>query len=152
MKLLTREEYDSWVKTIKTCTFCEWNKYQVVLKEFKYWVWIASIAPYWKYHTMIIPKRHFEKYSEINHKEAKELVKAINYGEDKILNSNLYRTDGSKIEKVVYFWRYRKNRYDPVSGNMRPSHFHLHLIPDRDHLWDPVVDPNAKDWDINLLT
>jgi len=57
-KLLSRQEYDNWVSQLPkdVCTFCEWDKYQILLKEFEYWIWIACIAPYWRWHTMIVPK------------------------------------------------------------------------------------------------
>lgn len=152
-KLLTRTEYDSFMKALpeNKCTFCEWEKYQVILKEFENWVWIANLSPYWKFHTMIVSKRHFEKYSDMTFKEAGELVKVIDYGEKKILDAKLVRDDGTLIEKVVYFWRYRFNRFDPISGTIRPSHFHLHLCADKDHLWDGVLDQNATEWDYKVL-
>jgi diadenosine tetraphosphate (Ap4A) HIT family hydrolase len=152
-KLLSRPEYDKFMQDLPDgkCTFCEWETYQIVLKEFDQWLWIANIAPYWKYHTMIMPKRHFEKYSDMTFMEAGELVKVIDYGEKKILDAKLLRDDGSLIEKVVYFWRHRFNRYDPISGTIRPSHFHLHLSPDKDRLWDSILDQSANSWDVNIL-
>lgn len=151
--LMTRPEYDEFMKTLSAdkCTFCEWEKYQVILKEFENWVWIANLAPYWKYHTMIMPKRHFEKYSDMTFLEAGELVKVIDYGEKRILDAKFERDDGSLVEKVVYFWRYRFNRFDSISGTVRPSHFHLHLCADKDHRWDSTLDDNAIDWDIERL-
>lgn len=152
MNLMSREQYDVWMKALvpNECTFCDITK-QIVLKEFNYWYWIANIAPYWKYHTMIIPKRHFEKYSDMTMQEAGELVTVIDYGEKKIIDAHLTRDDGSLIEKVVYFWRYRMNRFDKVSGTVRPSHFHIHLCPDKDHLWDPIIADNAHEWDVEVL-
>ena len=151
---MTRSQYDKWLEGLppNVCTFCAWKKYQIPLKEFEHWVWIVSIAPYWRYHTMIIPKRHFEKYGDMTLSEAGELVEVINYGEKKILGSNLRRADGSKIEKVVYFWRFRFNRFDPISHTIRPAHFHLHLAPDKDHLWDGVLEKDAHkiDWRVLL--
>lgn len=153
LKLMSRNEYDEWVKTLdpSVCTFCDLSQ-QIVLKEFDQWVWIANRAPYWKYHTMIIPRRHFEKYSEMSVMEAGELVRAVEYGEKRILDAKLLRDDGSLIEKVVYFWRYRMNKFDPKTGTMRPSHFHIHLCSDRDRLWDPIVDDEACVWDTRILS
>ena len=144
-KLLTRKQYDNWFKEIpeNVCTFCDWEKYQIVLKEFEHWVWIANIAPYWKWHTMIISKRHFERYADMTFLEAAELTEVIGYGEKKMLDAKLVRNDGSLVEKIVYFWRYRFNRFDPISGTIRPAHFHIHLTPDKDHLWDPIIDKDA---------
>jgi len=152
-KLLSRPEYDDWLKTIPrdVCTFCRWKKYQIVLREFKYWVWIANIAPYWKWHTMIISKRHFEKYSDMTSLEAGELTRMIDYGEKKIIDSKLRRDDGSLVEKVVYFWRYRANRFDPISGTIRPDHFHIHLCCDKDRRWDSTIDDHSTEWDVEAL-
>jgi len=152
-KLLSRLEYDRWYKKLpaNVCTFCNLDKYQLILKEFEHWVWIANLAPYWKYHTMIVSKRHFEKYSDMTFVEAGELVSVIDYGEKKMLEAKLTRDDGGLIEKVVYFWRFRLNRFDRISGTVRPAHFHLHLTPDKDHLWDKVIDKDAHKWDINIL-
>jgi len=153
IKLLSRPDYEKWLKKLQPneCTFCKWKEYQIVLKEFEHWVWIANIAPYWNWHTMILSKRHFEKYGDMTFKEAGELTSVIDYGEKKILESKLKREDGTLIEKVVYFWRYRFNRFDPISGTVRMAHFHLHLCGDRDHLWDRVVNPEAHKCDISKL-
>lgn len=152
-QLMDRKEYDRWLEKLPkgVCTFCEWEKYQILLKEFKHWVWIANIAPYWKYHTMIISKRHFEKYAAMTPSEAEELGRVIDYGGKKIIDSKLCRDDGSLIEKVVYFWRFRVNNFDMVSGTVRPTHFHVHLVQDRDHLWDPIIKGSACDWEVNCL-
>lgn len=149
--LMNREEYDKWFEKLPKdiCTFCQWEKYQIILREFDRWVWIANIAPYWRWHTMIISKRHFVRYSDMTFKEAGELPFVFDYAEKKILDSELKRKDGSLIEKVVYFWRFRANRFDPVSGTVRPDHFHIHLSPDKDHLWDPIVEKSANE--VNVL-
>lgn len=153
IKLMSRPDYDKWVKTLSDshCTFCDWKNYQVVLKEFEHWVWIYNLAPYWYWHTMIISKRHFSRFSDMTFKEVGELPSVIDYGEKKMLESKLKRPDGSLIEKVVYFWRFRFNRFDPISGTVRPDHFHIHLTGDKDRLWDPVVDPNAYKCDYKVL-
>jgi len=153
LKMLSREEYEKWYKKIPAneCTFCNWQKYQIVLKEFDNWIWIACNAPYWRYHTMILPKRHFVKYSDMSFKEAAELVSIVDYGEKKMLDSKLKRKDGTLIEKVIYFWRFRFNRFDPVSNNIRPDHWHLHLTPDRDHIFDPTLEKDACKVDISIL-
>jgi hypothetical protein len=151
-KQMTRSQYDKWLKKLDphVCTFCDPKK-QIILKEFEFWYWVANLAPYWKYHTMIVPKRHFEKYSDMTMQEAGELVKVIDYGEKKIIDARIERDDGSLVKKVVYFWRFRLDRLDKVSGTVRPNHFHLHLAPDKDHLWDSILDDKATENDLELL-
>ena len=77
--MLSREEYEKWYKKIPAneCTFCNWQKYQIVLKEFDNWIWIACNAPYWRYHTMILPKRHFVKYSDMSFSVSRNLTEGI---------------------------------------------------------------------------
>jgi len=150
-KLLSREEYDKkFIPNIPkdVCTFCEWDKYQLVLKEFDHWVWIANIAPYWRWHTMVIPKRHFVEFDEQSYKENGELLDVLAHVKRKMIDAKLQRSDGSEVKKIVHFWRFRADRYDPISGTVRPDHFHLHITPDKDHLWDPILDADAHTCDI----
>jgi len=152
MKQMTRKQYDKWIKTLDPhiCTFCDPSK-QIILKEFENWIWVANLAPYWPYHTMIVSRRHFEKYSDMTMQEAGELVKVIDYGEKKIIDAKIIREDGTQIKKVVYFWRFRLDRLDRASGTVRPNHFHLHLTPDKDHLWDSLIDSKAIKNDLTKL-
>ena len=152
--LMSRPEYDQWIKNLPAgvCTFCEWDKYQIVLKEFEHWLWIANLAPYWWWHTMIIPKRHFVEYEEQTFKEAAEFLDAFTYAKRKLLDAGLTRSDGVKVEKIVSFWRFRANRFDPISQTVRPDHFHVSISPDKDHLWDSTLDDDAYKCDILKLT
>lgn len=150
---MTRKQYDKWLSKIPqgTCTFCTWEENQIILKEFENWVWIACIAPYWRWHTMIISKRHFVEFHEMTFREAGELVEAISYATKTMLDAKLTREDGVEIKKVVYFWRFRADRFDPISKTVRPDHFHLHLTPDKDHLWDPILDKHPEKVDVKKL-
>ncbi len=151
--LLSRQAYEDFLKKIpdEVCSFCRWKEYQILLKEYAHWIWIANISPYWIYHTMLVPKRHFIKLSEMNIVETIEYVECV----EDVLNiyqkARLKRVDGTSIEKYVYFWRYRANTFDPISKNNRPNHFHLHFAPDKDHLWDPVIEKNAHKYNLNLI-
>ncbi len=149
--LLSREDYDkNFAPSIPTnvCSFCEWEKYQIVLKEFSYWLWIANLAPYWWWHTMIIPKRHFVEFDEQSYKENAELLDVLSYVKRKMLDAELMRPDGTKVKKIVHFWRFRADRFDPISKNIRPDHFHIHITPDKDHLWDSTLDSDAFRCDV----
>ena len=149
-KMLSRQEYDKWIATLPKdkCTFCEWEQYQIVLKEFKHWVWIANIAPYWYWHTIILSKRHFVEFHDQSFQEVAELLTVLDYTKKKFIDAKLYRKTGELVEKFVYFWRLRLNRFDPISKTVRPDHFHIHLAPDKDHLWDSTLDENAHLLDI----
>ena len=152
-KLLSRPEYDKWIRSLPAgvCTFCEWQDYQVVLKEFEHWIWIASLAPYWNWHTLIMPKRHFVEFEDQTFKEAAEFLDVSIYAKRKLLDAKLKRSDGSLVEKIVCFWRFRANRYDPISKTVRPDHFHFHTTPDKDHLWDSTLDQDAYKCDFKKL-
>jgi diadenosine tetraphosphate (Ap4A) HIT family hydrolase len=143
-KLLSRADYEKFLEDVPsgTCTFCKWRKYQVILKEGYRWVWIANLSPYWNYHTMLIPKRHFVELGEMSDFETLEMKELLSLVTSKYRSANLLREDKTKVEKFIYFWRKRDNTYDPVSNNFRPDHFHIHIAPDKDHLWDPVLDKN----------
>ena len=148
--LLTREQYDSeFIPNIPqgVCTFCDWKDYQRVIKESGYWVWIENLAPYWYYHTMFVPKRHFTKEADMTMAEMADLIKLKEYAVDIVMKSKLNypsgKDKGRSIEKFVYFHRYRFNRYDPVSGTIRPDHYHDHFTPDVDHRWDSTLDKDA---------
>lgn len=149
-KLLSRKQYDKWLRKLPEgiCTFCDFKKYQIILKEFDYWVWIANLAPYWYWHTMIVPKRHFVEFDEMTFRESGELPEVLAHTKAKFLQSKVTRNDGVRVEKFVYFWRLRINRFDPISGTTRPNHFHLHLAPDKDHLWDEILDNDAYTCDV----
>lgn len=152
--LLTRKQYDEqFVPSIPkgVCTFCKWKEYQKVIKEFEQWIWISNLAPYWRWHTMIFPKRHFEEFDEQTYKENAELLDVLSHVKRRMLDANLERGDGTKVKKIVHFWRYRADRFDPISGTIRPSHFHMHITPDKDHLWDAVLDKDAYKFDFAEL-
>jgi diadenosine tetraphosphate (Ap4A) HIT family hydrolase len=100
---------------------------------------------------MFMPKRHFREYSEMSVCEAGELVEMYRIAIDKYRTSGLKRCDGKDVRKYVFFWRLRDDLYDPVSGNTRPDHFHIHLAPDKDHLWDPVIEEKAYTWEVSKL-
>jgi len=159
MKLLTRKQYDAWIKQAdpNTCFFCQWAKYQAVIKEFKNWLWVQNLAPYWYYHTMFMPKRHFTRESEMTVEEMAELIQIKEYAFNVVTKSNLKfpsgKDKGRPVDKFVYFHRLRINSFDSISGTIRPNHLHFHFTPDIDHRWDATLDENAHKYPItNYLT
>lgn len=150
IKLMDRKSYDKWVAGMKPgeCTFCDWKHNQIVLKEGWRWMWIANIAPYWYWHTMLVPKRHITKMEEINDYEWMELKEMHTYAMNKYRNAKLTRIDGSDVDRYVFFWRQRDNPIDPQTGAFKPNHFHIHMAPDKDRLWDSILDKDAYKLDI----
>jgi len=100
---------------------------------------------------MFITKRHVKELSELSITEMGELIEFYAYAIERFRKAKLSRPDGTEIKKYVFFWRLRDDLFDPISGNKRPDHFHIHLAPDKDHLWDPVIDKDASKVDIVRL-
>lgn len=97
---------------------------------------------------MLIPKRHFQHLWDTTEEEMAEYNQLVKKILEIYSKKNLHRKDGSKIKNYVFFWRLRNDSRDPISHNTRPDHFHLHIAPDKEHRWDPVVDPTASQWNI----
>jgi diadenosine tetraphosphate (Ap4A) HIT family hydrolase len=149
--LLTRSEYEGWLEWLKENSidpFKDWRNHQAILKEGQYWLWVANKAPYWRFHTLFVPKRYFKEWGDMTVQEMAELMLMLKNAINKMRTAKLERADGTLIEKYVFFWRLRDNTFDPISGNDRPTHFHLHLAPDRDHLWDSTLEEDAHKVDI----
>jgi len=141
-KLMTREQYNEYIKNYAGCAFCHYDEDQIILKEFEHWVWIANIAPYVPYHTLIIPKRHFTEFEDQTFKEAGELLSVLHFAKKKLL-------DLKEVDRVVHFWRFRDENA-PVEA-LKIPHFHLNLMPDKEGSWNPILNPEAYKTDIGVL-
>lgn len=143
LELLTRAEYENALTTIpeKECSFCAWEKYQIRLHEGDHWVWIACRAPYWKYHTMLIPKEHRVQMSDLTVAEMGELFEMYSWAVDR------FRTKVNQDISLIFFRRFRDGSVVTPFGVKRPNHFHLHLTPDREGLFDPLLEQDATKWD-----
>ena len=153
MKLITREQYYATRKTANKDGLCEFcNKEQIILHETNYWLWIAGLAPYWKYHTMLLPKRHIVEIHEINNKEwgeLKSLEKSIIrlYKSSEIINQK----NNLPLENVLVFFRQRLNLHNPVLNSRNLDHLHIHFTFDLDHFLDPISHSDAHEWDIEIF-
>lgn len=151
---MSREEYNEWFKAVPrgVCMFCHPDTYpQIILKDEKNWQWIVTIAPYWKHHTMLIPKKHYEDINEIPAAELVEMVKLYEHAKQKYLAANLKYDDGVPIYQYNMFWRTRTEEMPKVTGIYKPLHFHLHIAPDREELFVPIMDKNARDFDYSIF-
>jgi len=154
-RLLSRDEYFEYLKELETlppeyCAFCD-NKGNVTLKDFTFWNLIVCKAPYWRYHLMLTPKRHFKQFTDMEVKEAEEFLFALQYTTDTLIAAGLKNSDGTEIDRYLYFWRFRQNSFDPVNNVAKPDHFHFHIVPEKEHLWAPILDENACDFDVEQL-
>jgi len=154
-RLLSREEYYSYLKELESlpsdyCSFCQ-DQADLTLKEFIYWNLVFCKAPYWKYHLMLVPKRHFKKFTEMSSEEQKEFNKAIKYTLETLQSANLKYNNGEPVGMYLFFWRMRDRDYDPVANVRKTEHFHFHIVPEKEHMLEPVLDNEACNIDVEGL-
>ncbi|MEM4336418.1 MAG: HIT domain-containing protein [Candidatus Woesearchaeota archaeon] len=105
---------------MKKCVFCNLNKKEILIEtEFCYV--IADKYPLSKYHTLIIPKKHYESITQIPNKELFDIIKTIKKVEEKMISK-------LKIEGVDLRQNYRPFLKE---GKLKKEHLHFHLIPRR---------------------
>ncbi|MGX1769508.1 hypothetical protein ACWIE7_14565 [Dietzia sp. NPDC055343] len=59
----------------------------------------------------------------------------------KSFQSELPETD--KSGKFIFFWRFRSELDNELSDQRKLAHSHLHLAPDRERMFDPLLDETA---------
>ncbi|MEF8847179.1 MAG: HIT family protein, partial [Candidatus Paceibacterota bacterium] len=110
------------------CPFCDINKEEPdrVLAEKGNTVVILSNPRLMKGHTLVVPKRHVEKLSQLNEQEKNELMNTIIEFQEKILDSV---AEGCDIRR-----HYRPFLDDAIT--VSHLHFHLHPRHFADKLWE----------------
>jgi diadenosine tetraphosphate (Ap4A) HIT family hydrolase len=152
-KLLTRPEYYELIKSLppSLCLFCEWQEHQIILSKSKYWVWIASNSPYWKYHTMFVPKRHIVDLEDISTEEFEDLKKVKQTALAQYEKADYHWPDGSAVSMFCYTWRVRQDGFDEINKVTKSAHLHIHMSPEQDNRWTPILDPEATKYDFHKL-
>jgi diadenosine tetraphosphate (Ap4A) HIT family hydrolase len=150
--MMSRAEYDDWIQTLpdETCTFCQWREYQVILKSTDNWMWILNRAPYWPYHTMLVPKRHVVQIHELSVIETGELFSVYSQVVEILVKHEAYIPEALRTGKYIFFWRYRDHQGEP-SDQRKVEHFHMHIAPDRERMFDPLLDADAHTFDYITL-
>jgi diadenosine tetraphosphate (Ap4A) HIT family hydrolase len=150
-KLLSRSEYYARRTELdpKICMLCSGE--QVVLQDMNNWTWVAALAPYWKFHTMLVPKRHISRIKELNVDEWHEFLMLQERIVEIYRDSGLKFTDGTKLENVLIFWRHRYQLYNPKLKANNVDHLHVHFACDREHFLDPISDEDASAWEIKTF-
>jgi galactose-1-phosphate uridylyltransferase len=151
-KLLTRDEYFSWLKKFppQYCPFCV-QQNNIVIKEGLLWDIVLNKSPYWRYHFLVIPRRHFIDFSDMSPEEFDEFQEMYKYTLKTLKKAKLTHLDGSPINKFLFFWRLRQDVFDPLMNVDKPDHFHFHIVPEVEHLWDPILDNQAISIDIGKI-
>lgn len=146
---MPRNDYDKFVKTIPAgvCLFCEYKKYQILIREWKHWSLIQPISPYFKYHVMLCTKRHLKYLSQLNKKEQEEFWKA-----DKAVCS-AYKKIGIKNLRMQLHARFARKAVAkksalPLDHN---EHLHIHYYKFKDGDFKILVSKTAYKQDMRSL-
>lgn len=95
---------------------------------------------------MLVPKRHITRIEEVRVEEFQELQDLTHYALEMYSEAGLMHDPETPVQNYVFFWRFRQ------SGEAnRFAHLHVHLAPDKDRFWDPILDNSAHLADISLL-
>jgi diadenosine tetraphosphate (Ap4A) HIT family hydrolase len=57
-------KYTDFLKTLKKCPFCDTKKSRILIENNKAFLTYA-LAPYHKYHLLVVPKRHIESIKDL---------------------------------------------------------------------------------------
>ncbi|MCB9805715.1 HIT domain-containing protein [Candidatus Nomurabacteria bacterium] len=152
-KLLSRKEYEELVKSFSDgyCPLCDLGK-QIVLGESDYWVWIANLSPYWKFHTMLIPKRHISDFTDLKIEELEDLQIFYKRIIKHFLSLGIKQDSGSNVDQFVLMIRTRFDSVENGSTYYKPVHLHLHLVPDKEGVDRFIIDPEAIEVDIQQIS
>ena len=107
--------YQKYLKTLKTCPFCELEKDEI-LKQNKHAMLILAKAPYTKDHLLVVPKKHALKLNSLSKKEKDAVEKLIYFGMKKL---------HKRYKNVITL--YREGNKKEVGKSV--DHLHYHLIP-----------------------
>jgi diadenosine tetraphosphate (Ap4A) HIT family hydrolase len=152
-RLLSRQEYEKHVQGLPkgVCPLCD-IKSQISLGESSHWYWIANMSPYWKWHTMLIPKRHEQDMDNLTKEELEDYFifhkKIITHLHD----LGLIHDDGKKIDQFITMTRTRFPEVLNGSTYYKPDHLHVHVVPDREGVSRFVLDDSAPKVDIVTLS
>lgn len=119
------------------CLLCDASQ-QIVIQEFDKFLWISSISPYWKFNTMVIPKRHVEQFHQFTTEELTDLQEITEYVTEQYIRLDYHRGDEHPAhDNVIFFWRFR----DPARNVKKTAHLHLYVVPNPDQIFGPVGCP-----------
>lgn len=152
LQLRGRDEYERLIRErqaqkIDDCPFCHYKNMLRVLYSGKYWVWGVNGFPYWPYHTLLIPKDHVVTPMEFSPVQLGEFIEIVRIATRKLCATMI---DFESVSKILYFWRYRFKGNEKDLSSKHREHFHLHIVPERDRLFDPILD-NYAVWDESTL-
>lgn len=120
MKKVTNPRVGDWynrvVSSLDKCVFCDLKDKYIILEE-DGMVLSVNLFPYIDGHLLIIPRRHIERFSEINSKEWEAIYKLTKSGLG-LLKKNLHIEDSN----VIY-------REGGIGSGKSMGHLHFHIMP-----------------------
>lgn len=152
VNLYQRHEYNGIKRDLDTCPFDEGGfgtQDQYRLDENRTWLWLVNPFPYWRYQTMLIPKRHVERIEELTPEEFMDFQSQITYAMSRYSALDLRHPDGDPVKNYVMLWRTREK--NQPNGVKILDHLHVHIAPDKEGRWDPILEDDAYRTDISLL-
>lgn len=105
-------KYVDYIKTIDRCPFCS-GIHRRIVHENEHAYLTYSLAPYHKYHLLVIPKRHVERLIDLTWSEEISIMA--------LLSTGIKALDKLKIDDCSILV---KDNYKSV------PHLHYHIIPD----------------------
>jgi diadenosine tetraphosphate (Ap4A) HIT family hydrolase len=117
---MANEWYNKICKSLTKCPFCDLKEKYIIAEQDKV-VLSANLFPYIDYMLIIIPRRHIEKFSELNDKEWAAVQELYDLA-IKLLK------ESCKIENTNFLYR-----EGPKSGKSL-GHLHFQILPYEDGL------------------
>ena len=119
----TYGEYGKIWRNTGKCVFCD-LKDKYIIAEMDDVVLTVNIFPYIVGHLLIIPRRHFEAFEDMNDKEIVSIKKLADKGRQII-------SECTKSEHVWFLYRMARG----YGSQKTVPHVHAHLIPYSDDLF-----------------
>ena len=107
--------YDDVTRNLTKCPFCDLKSKYIILEN-ENAVLTVNLFPYIDGHLMVIPKRHVEKFTNLQKEEWSSFRKLIDVG-IKLINKEL------KVENTNILYREGKK------SGMSLKHIHIHVLP-----------------------
>lgn len=147
-KPLPRSEYSKRSAELNgACAFCGEAPEGLLLDNFSHWIWQYSLFPYYRQHTLLIPKRHCIKFEDLTDEEVIELKTIMKEVEKRYRESGIIHKDLPKRNHLFIGWRSRAE----AASKPEVAHLHLHIHPDFEGSAEEIIDPDAYLEDINRL-
>jgi diadenosine tetraphosphate (Ap4A) HIT family hydrolase len=151
-KLLSRIEYEGMIHTIpvKSCQFCNLEG-QLILGSSEQWLWVPALSPYWKYHTMFVPKEHIEDITELTASQFSDLQILYQRVKRHMISLKLKHDNGKSLDQFMLTVRIREENIPNGSNYIKPKHLHIHFCPDQEGVKRFNLDSTAINVDIESI-